>query len=209
MKVTRVFALFLLFLSFCTMPIVLAHAGVEEGLAAIDAEDYDLAFFEMSKAAKRNDIEAKYYLGMFYLSGKGTEQDEKMARTLFLESAEGGYVPAQYQLGVFLIEHPHKYDDAVGKKQTRVALYWLRRAGKAEYLDAQLLLADMYERGDKVEQSYMHAYAWLKRASRQYKPGEERNEILGRLVTMGEKMSPEDIEKAREISIESAEETLE
>lgn len=179
-----------------------ALAGLKEGIEAMDKEDYDLAFFEISKAANDKDPEAQYYLGLLYLEGKGTEVDLKKAKESFEQSADAGYPPAQYQLALYLIAHPSATTGTFARYDRRLTLYWLRKAGYSGLIDAQLKLADMYEQGGYIKKDIVQAYAWLKRASLQYQPGEERNNILTRLIAMGDKMTLDEIELARQYSTE-------
>lgn len=177
-----------------------SFAGLEEGLAAIDREDYDAAFFELSNAAKLKDPEAQYYLGLLYLNGKGAEKNPGKAKELFEFAADAGYPPAQYQLARFLLDHLK--DSFMGMRYNRaLAVYWMRMAGYNGVLDAQLALSEMYVSGEYLEKDPVQAYAWLKRASRQYPPGEERNDVLARLIVMGEGMTLEQIDLARQYAV--------
>lgn len=53
------------------------EAGTEEGLAALEQEDYETAFREFTNAAEAGDPEAQYRLGTLYgfgLYGEGRQQ---------------------------------------------------------------------------------------------------------------------------------------
>ena len=61
-------------------------------------KDYEKAFMWFYKAAKRNNIEAKYYLSKFFACGYGTEINKEAAKKYFDEALNAGWAKAQFDV---------------------------------------------------------------------------------------------------------------
>lgn len=79
--------------------VLAAHAGLSEGMEAFHAENYPVALKEFRTLAEQGEVNAQYYLGMMYASGRGAK-DPRQAIIWFRKAAEQDYLPAQYNLGL-------------------------------------------------------------------------------------------------------------
>ena len=77
-----------------------AYAGLEEGIAAYQKDDYARAFKEFKPLAERGDQEIQGYLAAMYLTGKGVPKDDTQAVHWFKKAAEQGNIEAQYYLAI-------------------------------------------------------------------------------------------------------------
>jgi len=95
-----------------------------------------VAQFELAQLLKR--YEGKYTAGGY---------------KWYLKSAEGGYTPAQYRVGLILTS-VFKHTDDLPKDDER-AVFWLSEAGNQDYGDAMMILAKHYRLGAGVEQDFV------------------------------------------------------
>ena len=118
--------------------------------------DYDLAHSIFYEHATKPV--AQYYLGYMNLYGQGVEKSIHKAFDWYKKSADQGYPPAQYNLGVLL-----------SKEDTRESLEeafkYFRAAAKQGMAKAQGKIGNMYERGVGVEKNLSKAYYWQKKAA--------------------------------------------
>ena len=75
-------------------------AGIQEGLAALKAEDYELALKEFQPLAEQGDASAQSNLGLMYKQGSGVKQNYKEAVNWYRLAADQGDADAQNNLGV-------------------------------------------------------------------------------------------------------------
>lgn len=80
-----------------------AAAGTREGINAFHSGKYDTALKELVPAAKAEDADALYTLGLMYSAGKGVEKDQKQAVGYFAKAAELGNRNAQQSYGEALM----------------------------------------------------------------------------------------------------------
>jgi uncharacterized protein len=91
------------------------------GLYYWNRGDFRRAFPWLERAGP-SDPEAKYYLGLAYLDGRGTVQNYRFAFDRFLETAKLGNIEAQYHLGLL-------YRDGMGVEKSKESAYtWLNVA---------------------------------------------------------------------------------
>ena len=89
---------------------------------------------------------ADYEQGLTYAFGeKGVAQDMSEAFNWFMKSAEQGYAPAQYKVGV-----SYAYGEGT-EKDLKNALYWYEKAAEQGHAIAQRNLGSMYQSGNGVE----------------------------------------------------------
>lgn len=81
-----------------------ALAGYAEGLTALNAKDYELAYMEFRKVAEQGHAAAQNELGVLYATGRGVERDYAEAVRWYREAAEQGLAWAHYNLGVMYAE---------------------------------------------------------------------------------------------------------
>lgn len=201
-----------------------AHAGIKSALAAYNRQDYQAAFKEFKKladkgnaqaqrmlagmyeggagvapsyaeafkwyymAAQRDDTTAQFMVGQMYYEGKGGPKDLVEAARWYGRAAEKGFAYAQNNLGVF-------YERGYGvSKNSAIALSYYRKAAEQGIGHAQYKLGGMYERGEGgVFRDYVSAYMWYNLAVVR----DNSEEALKSLELIAEKMTPEQIERAK------------
>ena len=100
------------------------------------------------------------------------EKDLKQATDWYRKSAEQGYAPAQWNLGLC-----YKYGNGV-EKDLKQAAEWYRKAAEQGDADAQFSLGVCYEAGIGVKEDPKQALEWYQKAAAQgvadahYKIGE-------------------------------------
>ena len=138
----------------CLLTLV-ARAGLEEGVAAYQAGNLELAVREFRTAAEKGDSAAQYNLAMMYERGIGLPKDEKQALTWYLKSATLGNSNAQFNLGV-LFENGH--GTAVDFPQANL---WYRKAAVQGDGLAMGNLGMLYLRGQGVKENKTAGLALL------------------------------------------------
>ncbi|WP_449258641.1 tetratricopeptide repeat protein [Chlorobium limicola] len=128
---------FLLFSTAC-------QKSIENPLVLYEKEEYKAAFERAVELAGNNDAMALYILGRLYAEGKGVRQDYKQASRYYRAAAEQEHPEAMFALGELSF---------LGKgvpQNDKVAAAWFRRAAEEGSLDAEQVLARMYNenRGD-------------------------------------------------------------
>lgn len=139
-----------------------ALAGnLEEGMAAIEKEDYMTAYQVFKNLAEEGNAEAQHNLAILYKQGKGVMQDSALAFTWFSKAAEQGLADAEYYLG-------HLYDSGEGvEKNAAVAFNWYSKAAEKGNPLAQTNLGVMYANGEGTRQDIILAYVWFSLAASQ------------------------------------------
>lgn len=101
------------------------------------SHDYTKAFYWLERAAAHGDMIGIYNLGLLYEKGNGVRQDYDMARQLYLQSAEMGYMSAKINYGSLT----YKSDDE--KLRQRAYRYFYEAAESGDNI-AQYNLGLMY-----------------------------------------------------------------
>ena len=100
-----------------------AQADFESARISYEEADFATALAEFTPLARRGDPKAQYYLGEMYRKGEGLTADPAKAYAWYFKAAEGGYGPAQLNVGAMLalgLGTERNYDDAY---------YWLIISG--------------------------------------------------------------------------------
>ena len=132
-----------------------AHAGLQEGVAAYQAGNLELAVKEFRTAAEKGDSDAQFNLAMMYERGIGLPKDPKQALTWYQKSATLGNSAAQFNLGV-MFENGH--GTPVDFAQ---AHHWYRKASVQGDGLAIGNLGMLYLRGQGVKEDKTAALALL------------------------------------------------
>ena len=124
------------------------------------------------EAAELGYPPAQYDLAVRYRDGEDVEQDDVMARELFLEAARGGHRGAQYELALCCLDGRGGGQDDAG------AACWLTRAAEGDlsdrlpvdperiaWLDSLVLLGQLYLEGRGVRRDERMAYEAFKKAA--------------------------------------------
>jgi len=122
------------------------------------------ALFWFKKAAKSNDVAAQMYCAGAYLFGVGTEKKADAAREYYLAAARGNQSIAQQMLAADFL----KSNQTASRK---MGLVWLNKAVAGHDPEAELMLADLYLKGDLVAKSKEQAGLLLEDAvAQEYVP---------------------------------------
>lgn len=114
------------------------------------------------KHTHENDLTSAsklYREAVRYDSGKGTLQDLRRARQLYLQAADLGHVNAMLSVGLMLSQGQG------GSLEEKEGAHWLLKAGERGLSDGQYSVGVMYMGGKGVEQSYLEAHRWFLRAA--------------------------------------------
>ena len=74
------------------------------GVAEYKKRNFSRAFIEFKKASREDDVRAQTALALMYKYGEGTKTDLTLAYQWNLKAAKLGHPPAQYNVGVMLLD---------------------------------------------------------------------------------------------------------
>jgi len=77
-----------------------AWADMDEGIAAYTTGDYAKALTEFQALADQGNMQAQYFLGLFYHNGFGVKRNQAEALKWFEKAAKQGEVQSQYYAGI-------------------------------------------------------------------------------------------------------------
>ena len=185
--------------------------------------DVDLALASVHASATAGDLVAQFSLGsVLYYSG----EDVPQAVSWFRRAAEGGFAPAEFQLGQLYdfglgvaaddgaalswyrraADHgqpaAHRLVGDFYRKGRAVpvdeaeAARWYRRAADADDLRAQYQLGQMYFDGTGVPRNYVEAYVWFDIAANQTPLTDNRKAIVELRDIAAVRMTPAELEDA-------------
>lgn len=142
-----------------------AKAGGSEktGDTAYRQKDYAGAFAAYQKAAEAGGRYGQFMLANMYQFGEGVKRDPQKYLHWMRQSAEKGYPPANYLMGIEYLSS----DGAVAAK-------YFESASQKEYGPAMHMLGLMHARGMGVQQSDKEALRWFRMAKAQGFPVDEQ-----------------------------------
>lgn len=147
------------------------QAGLDEGIAAFEAENYETAVSELMPLAKAGQVKAMTWLGRVYADGL---EAPAQAFPWFLKAAQKGDAEAQTSLGEL-------YAEGLGVEQDEEqALIWFEKAAQQGDEEAQLALGVHQE---EVLADNPAALVWYEKSAAQNNP--EAQYRLG-LLLLGE-----------------------
>jgi len=91
---------------FCLAPAAMAGPH-EDGMAAYEAGDFAAALQHMRPLAEAGDARAQYQLGAMHGQGEGVTQSDAEWVAWLQRAADGGYAPAQTEIGLILVDGVH------------------------------------------------------------------------------------------------------
>jgi TPR repeat protein len=148
----KLFILSALFACILSNPVL---AGFDEGVAALQAGDLELAAKEFRTAAEAGDVEAQFNVGLMYERGMGVSKNERESLVWYRKSAEQGNSNAQFNLGVM-------YENGLGTPvDFSQAHQWYSKASVQGDGLAVGNLGMLYIRGQGVEQNKVAGLALL------------------------------------------------
>lgn len=229
MKPLRLLVFFLMAgLSFSTP----SFAGqLDDGIKAFESGDYTAAFKLLSPLAQSGNARAQNKLGVMYYTGRGVAQDNSKAIQWHRKAAEQGLADAQCRLGaMYDYGHgaPQDYAEAAkwlkksaeqghAEAQHNLALMleggrgvpqdyttavkWYKKSAEQGHAEAQYNLALMLSFGQGAPQDYVEAHKWSE-ISAARSVDEPRDLALTLRDQAAEKMTPDQIEKAKKLAKE-------
>lgn len=135
-----------------------SHAGLNEGLAAFESGNYEMAYRQLNPLAERGVAMAQNTIGRMYLQGQGVPKNSDKALILFRSAAKQGLPNAKNNLGVLYAAGnvvPQDYGQAI---------VWFKEAADQGFALAMNNLADMYENGLGVKPNHAEADKWRKKS---------------------------------------------
>ena len=140
-----------------------ASAAETKGDDAYAEKDYPGALAAYQTAAEAGGEYGQFMLANMYLAGEGVKRDPKQYLHWMRRSAENGYPPANYLMGMAYIScNPSE------------AARYFETAAKEEHGAAMHMLGLMYASGTGVAQSDREALRWFRLARAQGVPVEDR-----------------------------------
>ena len=106
-------------------------------------------------AKAEGSAEAYFQLARFYHRGIGCDQDDVKALEMLIKSAEGGWIDAQYALGI------RYYTGDFAPQNYSEAVKWFTLAAEQGHKSAANYLVDCYIHGQGVEKDSDEAIKWL------------------------------------------------
>ncbi|MGQ3683982.1 MAG: tetratricopeptide repeat protein [Candidatus Loosdrechtia sp.] len=135
--------------------------------------------------AKEGHAWAQNILGVRFALGKGVPRDYDIAVYWFHKAAEQGYPSSETNLGEMY------YDGKSVSQSYEKAAELFHRAAEKDYSLAQYYLGQMYYEGVGVPQDLLTAYKWFSIARTHSLLGEPE------ILYTKEKLTPEEVERAR------------
>jgi hypothetical protein len=140
-----------------------ASAAETKGDDAYAEKDYASALAAYQTAADAGGEYGQFMLANMYLAGEGVKRDPKQYLQWMQRSADNGYPPANYLMGMAYIScNPSE------------AARYFEAAAKEEHGSAMHMLGLMYASGVGVAQSDREALRWFRLARAQGVPVEDR-----------------------------------
>ena len=160
-----------LFLLLSAWPGLGLAGPVNDGLEAYKRGDHAAAAALWRPPAEKGDASAEFYLGLLYRNGQGVPRNDAEATAWLRKSADQGYPPAQYFVGVLTT-------------QPGEAFPWYKKAAEQDYAAAQYRVGEIYDFGvlaprDRAESLRL----WRMAAERGYGPAISR---MGMLYVTGD-----------------------
>jgi uncharacterized protein len=136
-------------------------AGINEGMAAYNENNYEVTLKEWLPLAKRGNADAQFGMGMMCENGQGLPQDYAQAVSWYKKAAGQGHTEAMTSMGWM-----YKKGQGVSQNYAK-AVSWYQKAAERGSGDAMALLGTMYKNGQGVPQNYARAAGWYQKASDQ------------------------------------------
>lgn len=164
-----------------------ASAGFEEGQAAFESGNIQLAIQEWEEAAEANDVDSLFALGLIHRYGRGVPRDSERAAHWYLRAAVAHHPIAQFNLGVM-----HRKGEGVTKSNQQAA-YWFWRAAEYGFVKAQVNLGVQYLRGLGVPRDPAIAMMWFTVAANEGNARARHNQDL-----LARNLTPQQASRARQ-----------
>lgn len=144
-----------------------AEAKNKIGTYYLLGKEYKKALKYYHAAAKLNNLNAQYNLGMMYMNDIYGVMDVQKGLKWYKLAAKAGHAAAQFEMGIY-----NFYGIGLVKKSTE-AIPWFEKAARQGHDEAQYMLAQCYLMGDGVWQNYKEAFKYFQMAADQnYAPAQ-------------------------------------
>jgi len=164
------------------------------------AHDYRAAVYPFRPLAEQGDSSAQFKLARIYLNGEGVPQDYSEALRWYCKSAEEGYAPAQFFLGLLLRSGRELYGPGIPHDSAE-ALKWFHRAAAQGVANAMSNLGFIYRDGEGVTQDYVRAHMWFNLAVAA-SSADSRDIVAGYRDALAATMTPQQISEAQKLARE-------
>ncbi len=179
-----------------------ALAGVGEGVAAVQAGDYDVAEHAFQSAAADGDPEGWYHLGALRHAGMGHAADPGAAAHLYLKAANAGVPEAQLALGTLF------YTGNGVTQDLYKALQLYTDAAEAGLPAAQFNLAMMHAAGEAhatdygAQEDLARAFKWFQVLLARLEDPDIREMVAQNVAFIRPHMSQAEVEEGRQMADE-------
>jgi uncharacterized protein len=165
---------------------------VDDAAAAIRKGDYAIAHQILRPLADKGDALAQFNLAQLYARGWGAQRDYTEVIGWLRKAADQDLAIAQHYLGL-------AYTDGDGVPQDDAeAARWFRLAADRGYPTAQFHLGLAYADGRGVPRDLINAYMWIVLSGMR---GVDGRTVAPIRNTVGEEMTPEQIEVAQKLAL--------
>ncbi len=129
------------------------------------AQDYQQAFYWITKATEEKDVNPETYLflGDLYANGYGVQKNDGLAFKWYEKAATKNVAEAEYRLACY-----YEFGKGV-KKSIKLASEWYAKAYEQGISDAdsQYRIAECFLQGNDIDQSYKLAFNCYEKAAKQ------------------------------------------
>lgn len=164
-----------------------AGGGVQSGIAAWQAGDYQAAVAAWRPLAEAGNADAQFNLGQAYRLGRGVTQDLRLAEQWFERAARQRHEQAGTNLGLLLFQNG----------RAREAMPWIQAAALRGDPRAQYVFGTALFNGDVVRRDLPRAYAMMSAAAAQNFPQAD-----AQLREMDRHMTQPDRDRGRALALE-------
>lgn len=119
----------------------------------------------LRRDAEKGDSQAQHVLASRLFRGLGVKRDNGEGLRWLEKAAAGGYLAAQYDLGMVLSQGE--------AADTREGMRWIRKAADSRYARAQYAVAQTYAEGIGTDKDEATAVTWYRQAAEQDLPEAE------------------------------------
>ena len=144
-----------------------ADAGISDAMVDLGVyylyfeNDWEKASSNFEKAAKLNNANAYYMLGLCYTHELNVKKNIKKGISNFKKASKMGACQAAYELGMLY------YEGNEVKQDSKLALSYFEKAAEAGLVDAQAMAGGMYWQGVGTKEDKSKGYEWYEKAALQ------------------------------------------
>ena len=141
------------------LPALVRAGPLEDGITALDAGRYRVAYEAFLKGAKAGNAEAQVQLATLLIDGSAGFRDRKEAALWLQRAADQGHPDAPYTIGVLF------YEGVDGKSDVARAAQWFERAATRGHPQAAYNLAVLLDEGKGITRDRARALTLYRQAA--------------------------------------------